>query len=146
MAERDQYWRLRMNVTGVEEVVRKLGHLTRQMKEGVRDALEEEATKIVYASRVYCPVKYGFLRASARIDISVGDKIIGVRVQYGGPEGSGNVGETNPVPVVYALAVHERLDYKHKSPTQAKFLERAFEEAKPGLRQRIANRIRRKLG
>lgn len=46
----------------------------------------------------------------------------------------------------YAMYVHEILDYKHASPTGAKFLERALKEDMTGIYQRLAEGYKDLMG
>lgn len=46
----------------------------------------------------------------------------------------------------YAIFVHEMLDYAHKAPTQAKFLERAIDEDANDIQRRVVELTKRAAG
>lgn len=110
------------------------------------EALYQEALLIMYAAKRTTPVRYGWLRGSGHVyEPKVSEREISVEMGFGGPAGVGNVGETNPEPVGYALPVHENLTAHHPVGT-AKYLEGPFLAALAGLDTRIAYRVKRQLG
>lgn len=103
---------------------------------------EEEMTK----SKKRTPVDLGNLRASGHVAPTrrTADGIA-VTMGFGGPAGSGNLGETNKDAVGYALIVHEDIRGVVPRPGgvgQSKFLESVLQEDAPTLLDRIAKRIR----
>lgn len=74
--------------------------------------LYREAEAVMAESKRIVPVETGALRASGQVQPpEVEGTRVSVRMGYGNAA------------VPYAVYVHERLDLKHKPPTQAKFLE-----------------------
>lgn len=116
-----------MSVTGIAEVQEGLRKLAEISKEATAKALAEEALKIEAASADLVPVDTGALRGSHVVDISDGG--LTAKVGYGKD---------------YALAVHEILD-SHHPVGEAKYLEKPFRAALPGLVDRVAAKVERAL-
>ena len=85
-------------------------------------------------SKPITPVEFGPLRASGFVDlpVSAGERIY-VLLGFGGASAP------------YAIYVHERMDLRHKPPTQAKYLEQPFRQAQSGMDGRMAERVGRRI-
>lgn len=101
-----------------------------QTPKAVATAIWEEANLIFAKSQTLVPVDTGVLRGSGGVSAPQGDgRSMFVDIFYGGPAAP------------YALFVHEILEYYHKPPTQAKYLEQPFMEAIPDIQKNLARRI-----
>ena len=137
---RNMLWRWSLakvsaRVKGEKAVARKLATLSRVIPSETAAALYQEALQITKWSMARTPRQFGALRDSHEVSAPRWrGKTLQVDIQVGGP--------TAP----YAKIVHERTDLRHRPPYgqggQAKFLESALLDATPGLRQRIAKRIK----
>ena len=98
-------------------------------------ALREEAEAILAEALRLCPVETGALRASGKIHGPAwsGSGDCTVTFTFGGG------------PVDYAIPQHERLDYKHTPPTQAKYLEQPLLASQEGLDARLIAGIMRRM-
>lgn len=91
----------------------------------------------------YVPVDMGVLRASGFVMLD--ETKIKAIIGFGGPAGSGNMGETNVEDVGYAIVQHENLDYRHKVG-EAKYLERPLFAGIPRIGEEIVNVIKKDMG
>lgn len=107
------------------------------------NALMEEARVIAGRAQSLAPRRTGELRKSAAVTgpYREGTRVTEVDVSFGGPEGTGNLGESNSIYVDYAVAVHEDLYVKHPEG-QAKFLEHPVLEWARDAEARLAERVR----
>jgi hypothetical protein len=98
-----------------------------------------EGELIMTDSKKTTPVKYGTLRASGIVEPpEVKKENVTVVLGSGGFVRSGKfAGEW----VGYAIPVHERVEVPHKVGT-AKYLERPFKEALPGVEKRLGVNVR----
>lgn len=119
-----------VQVTGVDAVLKAIGRAKVKVPPKVHDALVRAAYVVLSKAKYYCPVETGNLVATGQV-LSV--KRTGLnsesRVVFGGHQAP------------YALWVHEHVWKKHKPPTCAKFLERAYRE----VRGTIGNMVKREL-
>jgi hypothetical protein len=100
---------------GVDVVVRAVGRAKDAAGVAVAEGLKKAAGVILRKSNTYVPVDTGRLKASGHVQV----------------EGSGMSARAAVVyDTDYAVYVHEILTKKHKSPTTAKFLERAVRETR----------------
>ncbi len=99
-------------------------------------AIEKVLTPIFHRSQELVPVKTGKLKASGFIEIRKSGK---TRVQ-------GEVGYARSGVPHYAVMQHENLDFQHKEPTQAKFLQQAVEENLNGALDQAAGVYAETLG
>lgn len=97
------------------------------------------------AKQNYVPVRLGILRTSGFVLIERKDGVIVGTIGFGGPAGSGNVGETNVKDVGYAIPQHENLDYHH-TVGEAKYLERPFFAGIPMIGEEIVAAIQEDTG
>lgn len=86
-------------------------------------------------SQVYCPVDKGDLKASGYLEI-VESRLGRIRVEIGYAKGG------DPY---YAVDVHENLEWRHKEPTRAKWLQIALEEDAQSIQARILNAYKEML-
>lgn len=91
------------------------------------------ADKIYNRAQTYTPFDNGELTLGARVTSEgMGTDTLDVVISYG----------NNEISKDYALLQHEDLSYRHNSPEQAKFLERACNEESSMIQYYILNRIR----
>lgn len=101
----------------MKSITNNLISLIDQAKEITPDIMLDTLQPTFDLSQVYVPVDTGKLKDSGYLEVTnFRDK---PRVEMGYARG-------NDPP--YAVRVHENLEYRHESPTQAKFLERAINE------------------
>ena len=82
-------------------------------------------------SQKYVPVKNGTLKRSGYLEITEFRGRPTVEIGYG--RGG------NPD---YAAVVHEQVEWRHKSPTRAKYLQAALQETESNIQARIIDRYR----
>lgn len=135
---------LRINVKGVEQVIRNLSIAQDVIRRAVGDALQAEGELILEEAKNQCPTETGALRNSAFITPPVQDPKE-IRVICGfGTDAVVNPKTDTPTKQ-YAVPVHERLDVDH--PTgKAKFLEDPAHAASSRLGERVASRVSRLVG
>lgn len=127
-------------------MVQQLRRYGSAVQEALPAALHLEAERIVTEAKKLTPVRTGALRASGHVqppEVSRGR--VSVTLGFGGPAGSGNVGDTNVADVGYAVIVHENLTAYHPVG-QAKYLEEPLRAAEPQLAKRIAQNVRSVIG
>lgn len=103
------------------------------------DHIENVTPEILYEaleptfelSQKYCPKDTGALRASGYLEITKFRGTPTVEIGYG--KGG------NPP---YAATVHENMEYRHKDPTRAKWLQVALSEDAEAIQGRIVSRYR----
>ena len=122
-------------IKGGAAIRRKLKKLERAIPLEVAAALYQEALLITANSMRRTPVEFGTLRDSHETSAPRWKgKTLQVDIQVGGPAAP------------YAVIVHEDMSLRHDPPWgkggEAKFLEKALMEAEPGLRDRLAQRIK----
>ncbi len=101
---------------------RLIGHMEMATPEILMEAMEPTFDK----SQDYCPEDTGELRESGYLEITQFRKQPRVEIGYG------RGGEPE-----YAVAVHENLEWRHKAPTRAKWLQIAVEEDAQAIQGRI---------
>lgn len=112
------------------------------IEHGAKSAVYKETNEIATEAKKIVPVDEGILKNSgfATLPEKNGD-VISSSVGFGGPAGTGNVGnETNSEDVGYAVRVHEDLE-AHHTVGQAKYLEVPLKRARSGMSTRLAKRI-----
>lgn len=104
--------------------------------EGVTPEVLYEALEPTFAkSQVYCPKDTGKLVKSGYLEI------VSFRGKPRVEMGYGKNGEPD-----YAAAVHENLEWRHKSPTRAKWLQAALGEDRIAIQNRIIAGLKRRGG
>ncbi len=86
-------------------------------------------------SKEYCPEETGALKASGYLEITSFRGTPTVEIGYG-KGGSPD----------YAVTVHENLEWRHKAPTRAKWLQVALEEDAANIQDRIVSGYKRAGG
>jgi hypothetical protein len=118
-----------LKLLGVDQLRKRLRAITRRQPDEVGKALYAEGLSIQRVSMRRTPVDTGALRGShVTTEPVFNGRDVSVRVEVGGPAAP------------YALQVHEDLDAGHKVG-QAKFMQSAAYDAKPGMGGRIAKRL-----
>lgn len=131
---------------GLDRLTTKLGQRPAQISEALEAALFVDAEQTMTEAKALVPVDEGVLRASGFVNLPERTPTsVVVEMGFGGPAGSGNMGESNPEDVGYAVYVHEDLAASH-TVGQAKYLEAPLNRRRPGFAQRIVDRIKRRLG
>ena len=110
---------MRSVISGYQKLVDALQDVTPEI---IYDALEPTFEK----SQEYCPVDTGRLKDSGYIRITQFRGTPTVEIGYG-------IGGEPP----YTVNVHENLNWRHKYPTRAKWLEVALTEDDEAIQQRI---------
>lgn len=106
-------------VTGVKETISMMKKIQHSHSQDVEKDLNNAAAVINKKALYYCPIEYGPLRKSVKIEIKSRGFGMTIDISFGGPDAP------------YALYVHEDLTKYHAPPTTAKFLEMAVKESKP---------------
>lgn len=135
---------LRIEVKGIDQVIRNLGIAQDAIKDVVGEALRAEGESILEEAKMECPTQTGTLKDSGFVTGPVQEKE-DVHVVCG--FGTDNV--VNPLSGVptsqYAVPVHERLDVNHPVG-KAKFLEDPARRASGTLEGRVGDRVARLVG
>lgn len=136
----------RVKFDGLEELIKKLDKRPEDILRGAKGALYVEAEQTITDAKKLTPVDEGVLRASGHVQLPRGTPGgFEIELGFGGPAGTGNIGTTNPEDVGYAVHVHEDLTAFH-TVGQAKYLEVPLNQRKSGFAERIAKRIKDRLG
>jgi hypothetical protein len=114
-----------------QNLVKAIDHIENVTAEAIRFGLQPAFDK----SQIYVPVDRGVLKRSGFIETR--KRAGGVTAEIG----YGRYGRPT-----YAAIVHERLDFRHAPPTQAKFLERAITEHIGDFRRRVEMFMRKNTG
>lgn len=115
-------------------VVAEFSNLVRTLSDGSVDAVSIALQPVLRLSRYYCPKKTGDLVSSGQIHVARSDKKVTGQIWYG------KIGSRT---LHYAPLVHERTDLNHAPPTQAKFLQAAFEQSLSTIREDLINYYKR---
>lgn len=121
---------LRFQVQGVQEVKREMGRLGRQANDAFQMALFIEGSDILRKSGFLVPVDLENLKGTGAVNQRRKHGRIEVIISYGGKEAP------------YAVVQHERLDYKHTPPQQAKYLSQPAMEAVRTMGSRVARMVK----
>lgn len=98
-------------------IEKNFGKFVQEAEKVTPSVLREALTPTFEKSQKYCPVDTGDLKKSGYLEVRKQGRKIQSEIGYG----KGN----RPF---YAVFVHEMLNYKHKAPTRAKFLQAALQE------------------
>jgi hypothetical protein len=111
--------------------VKKLLLLPTQVNITVQQAINDVMSQVFQESQRLVPVDTGMLRASGKFTHPQlgANQPPQAEIEYGGGA------------VDYALIVHEDLNARHKSPTQAKYLEIPFSRSIGVLQNHIQNKL-----
>lgn len=119
---------------GTEELIQLLSRFDGQARATAKRTLYTVANPIMTEAKKITPVYTGNLRGSGQVQ----------QPEERGDTISVTLGFGNTA-VKYAIFVHEKLNARHKAPTQAKFLERPLLEAASTIEGRMAVEIRKDL-
>ena len=108
------------------EVIQNFRNLVKVMEDTTPSVLFNALLQTYEKSRDYCPVDTGALKASSYLEITSFRGIPTVEVGYG----KGGVPD-------YTARVHENMEWKHKEPTRAKWLQSALAEDADLIQRRI---------
>ena len=124
---------IELALSGVDQLKQTLERLTRAFPLAMREALYEEALIVEAESVKLVPVKHGRLRGTHLVTL------VGELYE---PQAIISYGTS------YGIYVHERLELKHKAPTQSKFLEKPLNDRRDkflsGLSVRVQAKVRLK--
>lgn len=138
---------LTVEIVGMNAVSARLEAIALLMPGAATLALHDVAVEeIMPVAKERVPVDQGELIASGYVlpPEQHGDETH-VTMGFGGPAGSGNLGETNTIDVDYAVKIHEDMEMHHPNG-QAKYLESAVLEAIPSIADMVAERLDGRLG
>ena len=118
----------RFELRGTKAMQRKMKRITDTFSDAVKAELTIEAELIMTdAKQNYVPVDLGPLRSSGHVlEPERRGKDVSVDLVFGGPSAP------------YALRQHEDLSLQHPGGRSAKYLETPFNQAIPGMADRIA--------
>lgn len=103
---------------------------------GAQTGLIKATQEIYNYSQHLTPFDDGELVLGARISTEgEGTELFSTVVSYG----------NNSVSAQYAVIQHENMQYRHRAPEQAKFLETAFEHLQGSVAQMVADEVRKSL-
>lgn len=127
--------KISVDFKGGDAVMRALRLLGEKSPDAMGKALYQEANDIIIEAKVLTPFDEGTLAGSAFVNLpEVSGASVSVTLGYGQAAKD------------YAEVQHEELSYKHKPPTQAKFLEQPFNAAvNNGMEQRIAYKLQQEF-
>lgn len=112
-------------------VINNYNRLIRHIERVTPEILLESLKPTFEKSQEYCPIDTGAMKESGYLEIvQQGDRPV-VQMGYG-------FGGNPP----YTATVHENLEWKHKAPTRAKWLQVAIEEDEGEIRGRILTNLR----
>jgi hypothetical protein len=116
---------------GMAQVIRNYRKFVQTVEESMPDVLYEALVPTFGKSQEYCPIDTGALRESGYLEITEFRRRPRVEIGYG-------VGGDPD----YAAKVHENMEYRHKAPTRAKWLQVALEEDEEAIQMRIIQALR----
>lgn len=111
-----------------------VGNWTRMVRETSKMAAQHSVQPIFDESQVLVPVDTGALKASGFIEVAKTSRGVQAIVGYG----------ANGSPP-YTIIVHENLEFHHMPPTQAKFLEEAYNRHEMEIDARFVDFMRKRL-
>jgi hypothetical protein len=114
-------------ITDTKDIVRDMKRMQMIYIQNIGDVLWEESQLVMNMSLDQCPVEFGKLRASGRVD----------EPEYSYNKTSIRMGYSTE----YAIYVHENLQARHLAPTKAKFLEDPVDFYKWGFAERVGRRL-----
>lgn len=116
---------------GMRNVIKNYRRFIEDVEGVLPETLLEALEPTFEKSQVYCPIDKGNMRASGYLEITSFRGEARVEIGYG--RGG------NPD---YTAKQHENLEYKHKEPTRAKWLQVALEEDADQIKQILIGRLR----
>lgn len=118
-----------------DRVLQNYEDLVKGLREVTPEVLYEALEPTFELSQKYVPVDTGKLKASGFLEMDQNPRNPRVVMGYG------RGGDPT-----YAASVHERVDYRHKDPTKAKYLLTAIEEDANEIQQRIIRGYKQATG
>lgn len=112
--------------TAMANIVSEFERFAEHVEDASAEVIIEALMPTLDKAKVYCPKDTGALVDSAYLEDAVIRGVPTVEM------GFGRGGRPD-----YAATVHENLEYRHKSPTRAKFLQAALEEDESAIQTRI---------
>lgn len=125
----------RQTRASMSHIIREFERFVNHMEDVTPEILMHALKPAFDLSQKYVPVDTGALRKSGYLETVSFRGSPKVEIGYG----------RSGVPF-YAGAVHENLEWAHKAPTQAKFLQRALEESQPQVQARIIEGLKQGAG
>jgi len=125
---------IHVRVTGMDDVSSLAARAHPIIAQALATALYRNAEATMTESKRIVPVETGTLRSSGHVQppVVTGDNVQ-VTLGYGGAASA------------YAIVQHERLDYRHEPPGQAKYLEQPVRERAAVLARSLADEVARVL-
>lgn len=116
-----------MAFSNLQRVLGQLRRWGRAHYDGAAAASVDEAERVLERAKYYCPKDTEALVRSGRVVSELRElRLAEAQIRFGDGESE-----------AYAVVQHERLDYRHDPPEQAKYLQRAVDELAPGMPLRI---------
>lgn len=121
-------------IKGREQMQRAFRMLGEKGPTAMGAALWREGNRIMTDAKAITPVDTGVLKQSGHVTMpTISGNSVSVTLGFGGAASA------------YAEIQHEELSFKHKPPTQAKFLEGPLLKAAQTMGQRIAQDLQKEL-
>lgn len=111
-------------MSGIRVERRRFDEVNKEMRQAAEAALGDAGEHLLEESNRTVPIEEGTLGRSGEVSRDG----LTVQVGYSGP---------------YAVAQHERLDYRHDQGRRAKWLESTFKERANDVARMLANRLRK---
>ena len=121
-------------IKGLNNVLRNISRMGEKTQKQAKFAISDEADIIFAKSLRLVPVDEGILKSTGRVKFVGTKDDPAYKISYGGGPATS-----------YAIRQHEDYSLKHTPPHQANYLGQPFNEALPGLANRLAIRIKRAL-
>lgn len=122
-----------VRLTGTDRLARAIAALGDRAPKAAAAFLYQEGEAIMAAAKPITPIEFGALRSTGHVEPPRREgSRIEVVIGFGGASAP------------YALIVHERMDLRHRAPTQAKYLEEPFRRRMVGFEGRFAAALERK--
>ena len=107
-----------MAFSNLQKVLGQLRRYGQGFYDGAAAAQVDAAEEVLVRAKYYCPKDTHALVNSGRVVSEVREQRLAVaQIRFG-----------DGAPEAYAVIQHERLDYKHDPPEQAKYLQRAVDD------------------
>lgn len=119
----------------MQDVIKEYTRWVQHVEDVTPEILVEALEPAFKLSQIYCPQDTGKLKKSGYLESTTFRGIPTVEIGYG------KGGDPD-----YAAVVHENMEYRHKAPTKAKFLQAALEEQDGDIKERILSRLKHAAG
>ena len=121
-------------IKGLNNVLRNIARMSEKKQKQAKFAISDEADIIFAKSMRLVPLDEGILKSTGHVKFVGTKDNPAYKISYGGGPATS-----------YAIRQHEDYSLKHTPPHQANYLGQPFNEALPGLTNRLAIRIKKVL-